>query len=85
MDQIERFVRNTINEKIALPIPITSIGNYDDLNIYGLDDVNIVRISVELEKKFGIMVPDEFIINKSEKTISDFCVCVRDGLERVKV
>ena len=78
MDFIELYVREIIKKYIAPSVPVEDIGSEEDLNFYGLDGLNVVVISVDLEKKYNIEIDEELIIDKKIKTIADWCKYVKE-------
>ncbi|MCI9436872.1 MAG: acyl carrier protein [Lachnospiraceae bacterium] len=78
MDFIELYVREIIKKYIAPSVPVEDIGSEEDLNFYGLDGLNVVVISVDLEKKYNIEIDEEVIIDKKIKTIADWCKYVKE-------
>lgn len=78
MDFIELYVREIIKKYIAPSVPVEDIGSEEDLNFYGLDGLNVVVISVNLEKKYNIEIDEEVIIDKKIKTIADWCKYVKE-------
>lgn len=80
--ETETVIRDMLEKYIALPIPIESIGYHENLYLYGLDELNIVRISVALEEKYDIIINDNTIINKELKTIRGLCEYV-DTLQNI--
>ncbi len=78
MDFIELYVREIIKKYIAPSVPVEDIGSEEDLNFYGLDGLNVVVISVDLEKKYNIEIDEEVIIDKKIKTIAGWCKYVKE-------
>ena len=73
MQEIQNFIRNILEKYIALPVPVENIGYQENLYLYGLDTLNIVRICVALEEEYNIFINDNLIIGKKLKTIEDLC------------
>lgn len=78
---IEGFVRKVIDDRIVLPKPIESIGKQEKLELYGLDPLNIVEISADIEKEYKIIVNDDNFVNQSLSTIEDFCIYIINNIK----
>ena len=57
------------------------IGKQEKLELYGLDPLNIVEISADIEKEYKIIVNDDNFVNQSLSTIEDFCIYIINNIK----
>ncbi len=70
---------NVLNEILSLNN--TNFDVEEDLSNYGLTSMNLVSIVVDLEEKFNIEFPDEFLIIDNLNTINKIQVCIEKLLK----
>lgn len=70
---------NLVNEVLSLNN--TNFDLEEDLSNYGLTSMNLVSIVVDLEEKFNIEFPDEFLIIDNLNTINKIQVCIEKLLK----
>lgn len=62
MNNIEKKIREVIEQNIQLAVSVDQIGLEDDLSAFGLDSASSIKMIVGIEAEFGIEFDDEDLI-----------------------
>ena len=70
-NQYNLDIREIVFSVLGIDSNITIVEDNEDLTKYGLDSMNVIQIVVELESRYDIEFPDEYLSIDSLITISD--------------
>ena len=70
-NQYNLDIREIVFSVLGIDSNITIVEDNEDLTKYGLDSMNVIHIVVELESRYDIEFPDEYLSIDSLITISD--------------
>ena len=70
-NQYNLDIREIVFSVLGIDSNITIVEDNEDLTKYGLDSMNVMQIVVELESRYDIEFPDEYLSIDSLITISD--------------
>ena len=70
-NQYNLDIREIVFSVLGIGSNITIVEDNEDLTKYGLDSMNVIQIVVELESRYDIEFPDEYLSIDSLITISD--------------
>ena len=70
-NQYNLDIREIVFSVLEIDSNITIVEDNEDLTKYGLDSMNVIQIVVELESRYDIEFPDEYLSIDSLITISD--------------
>ena len=70
-NQYNLDIREIVFSVLGIDSNITIVEENEDLTKYGLDSMNVIQIVVELESRYDIEFPDEYLSIDSLITISD--------------
>lgn len=79
-NQYNLDIREIVFSVLGIDSNITIVEDNEDLTKYGLDSMNVIQIVVELESRYDIEFPDEYLSIDSLITISD----IKNALIEVK-
>ena len=65
-----------------MPIQVECIGKQERLELWGLDALNIVEISTDIEEQYKITINEE-IVERRLNTIEDFCDYISSSIKCV--
>ena len=66
-----------------MPIQVECIGKQERLELWGLDALNIVEISTDIEEQYKITINEEEIVERRLNTIEDFCDYISSSIKFV--
>ena len=70
-NQYNLDIREIVFSVLGIDSNITIVEDNEDLTKYGLDSINVIQIVIELEIRYDIEFPDEYLSIDSLITISD--------------
>lgn len=73
MDNVQEVVENMLVDKLFIPAPSLESNLHDDL---GMDSLDLVELTVALEEKFKVSVPNEKLM--TIKTVGDVVKTIQE-------
>lgn len=64
----EQEIRRILQQAIGLP-PERTVGEREDLGLYGMDSLNYMQVVVLLEDAFGVLIPEDRIHMRFVRTL----------------
>lgn len=69
---------------VGVQIPDLNEDQDVDLTEYDMDSLTFIAFIIEVEKKFDIIIPDEFLLYNNYKSLYGFCEFIESTLKEKK-